>query len=84
MSEQPTQPSEPTSADYLAAQKRRNVWLALALVAFVALVGITSVVRISTTDYSKSDGFYMSGAIPKVEKSEPIVPEAPSEMDAES
>lgn len=84
MSEQSAQPLEPTRADYIAAQKRRNVWLALALVAFVALVGVTSVVRISTTDYSQSDGFYMTGAIPKVENSEPILPETPSEMDDES
>lgn len=74
MTEPLQNPSEPTRADYIAAQKRRNVWLALALVAFVALVGITSVVRISTTDYSKSDGFYLDGKIPAVERSVPAAP----------
>ena len=39
----------------IAAQKRRNVWLALALVAFVVIVGVTTAVRIQETDFSGGD-----------------------------
>lgn len=53
------------SAEQIAARKKRNIWLALALLAFVILVGITSVIRIQDVDYSKSDGFYLDAAIPK-------------------
>ena len=51
------------SSEDLAAQKRRNMWLALALAAFVVLVGVTSAIRIQGSDLGKSDGFYMSGAL---------------------
>ena len=37
----------PGEADRLAAQKRRNIWLALALLAFVVLVGLVSAVRLA-------------------------------------
>lgn len=52
------------SDEAIAARKKRNIWLALALLVFVVLVGITSMIRIQSVDYSKSDGFYMDGAIP--------------------
>lgn len=38
------------SAEELAARKQRNVWLALALVAFCVLVGAITVVRLGDTD----------------------------------
>lgn len=43
------------------AQKRRNMWLALALVAFVAIVGITTAIRIQQTDFGGGDRLYFSG-----------------------
>ncbi len=61
----------------VAARKKRNVWLALALVAFVVLVGVTSVIRISSSDFGKSDGLYFSGSLEK--KSQPPPPELPSD-----
>ena len=43
------------------AQKRRNLWLALALVAFVVIVGVSTAVRIQETDFSGGDRMYFSG-----------------------
>lgn len=45
----------------LKAQKRRNAWLALALVAFVVIVGVTTAVRIQEADFSGGDRLYFSG-----------------------
>lgn len=45
----------------LKAQKRRNVWLALSLVAFVVIVGVSTAVRIQETDFSSTDRLYFSG-----------------------
>ncbi|HPE48332.1 MAG TPA: hypothetical protein PLR76_08050 [Hyphomonas sp.] len=39
---------EPLSPEARAAQRRRNIWLGLALVAFVVLVAITTMIKIST------------------------------------
>ena len=39
--------SEQAEAERLAAQKRRNIWLALALFGFVILVGVVSAVRLA-------------------------------------
>ncbi|HPF22251.1 MAG TPA: hypothetical protein PK417_02170 [Hyphomonas sp.] len=39
------------------AQKRRNLWLGLALLGFVLLVAITTFVRLGNSDMSKG-GFY--------------------------
>ncbi|MCF6328436.1 MAG: hypothetical protein L3J02_01360 [Henriciella sp.] len=50
------------SPEEFAAQKKRNIWLAFALVAFVALVGITSAIRISNSDFSKTGGFYLKAS----------------------
>ena len=52
----------------LKAQKRRNLWLALALVAFVVTVGVTTAVRIQETDFSGGDRLYFSGYLDEVEK----------------
>ena len=43
------------------AQKRRNAWLALALVAFVVIVGVSTALRIQETDFSNGDRLYFSG-----------------------
>ena len=44
-----------------AAQKRRNVWLGLTLLAFVVLVGLTTFLKLSTSE-GKADFYYnMSG-----------------------
>ena len=43
------------------AQKRRNAWLALALVAFVVIVGVSTALRIQETDFSGGDRIYFSG-----------------------
>ncbi|MEL6728688.1 MAG: hypothetical protein AAFP81_04860 [Pseudomonadota bacterium] len=45
----------------IKAQKRRNVWLAWALVAFVVIVGLTTAIRIQETDFSGGDRIYFSG-----------------------
>jgi len=43
------------------AQKSRNAWLALALVAFVVIVGVSTALRIQETDFSGGDRLYFSG-----------------------
>lgn len=45
----------------LKAQKRRNAWLAVALLAFVVIVGVTTAIRIQETDFSGGDRLYFSG-----------------------
>lgn len=45
--------------EQLAARKKRNLWLALALVGFVVLVGATTAIRIS--ENGAKDGMYFSG-----------------------
>lgn len=42
----------------LAAQKRRNIWLGLALLGFVVLVGAATLVRLSNSDPSKGSFYY--------------------------
>ena len=41
-----------------AAQKRRNIWLGLALIGFVVLVGAATMVRLSNSDLSKGSFYY--------------------------
>ena len=50
---------EPAHLDaaHLAAQKRRNLWLGLALLGFVVLVGLTTIIRLSDAD-GNQDNFY--------------------------
>lgn len=43
------------------AQKRRNAWLAFALVAFVVIVGVSTALRIQQTDFSGGDRLYFTG-----------------------
>lgn len=50
------------------AQKRRNVWLAWALVAFVVIVGISTALRIQQTDFSGGDRLYFSGYMDEAAK----------------
>ncbi|MEL6861925.1 MAG: hypothetical protein AAGL11_08805 [Pseudomonadota bacterium] len=50
------------------AQKRRNVWLAWALVAFVVIVGVSTALRIQQTDFSGGDRLYFSGYMDEAAK----------------
>ena len=50
------------------AQKRRNVWLAWALVAFVVIVGVSTALRIQQADFSGGDRLYFSGYLDEAEK----------------
>lgn len=62
--------AEPTT-DPLAvlnAQKRRNVWLAWALVAFVVIVGVTTAIRVQEADFSGGDRLYFSGYLDEAAK----------------
>lgn len=45
------------SEDELAARKKRNLWLALSLVGFVALVLMVTFVRLSQTTVMPDGGF---------------------------
>ncbi|MEL6858105.1 MAG: hypothetical protein AAFO74_06940 [Pseudomonadota bacterium] len=58
---EPTEAREIDPAMRLQAQKRRNMWLALALIAFVVTVGVSTAVRIQETDFSGTDRLYFSG-----------------------
>ena len=46
----------------IAARKKRNVWLGLALFGFVVLVAVTTVIRLSNTDLSDGAGSYYSNS----------------------
>ena len=58
--------ADPTAI--LKAQKRRNMWLACALVAFVAIVGVTTALRIQQTNFSGGDRLYFSGYMDEAAK----------------
>lgn len=47
------------SPEAKAARKKRNIWLAAALLGFVLLVGATTAIRIS--EAGAKDGMYFSG-----------------------
>ena len=47
------------SPEAVAARNNRNMWLAVALLGFVLLVGTTTAIRISET--GAKDGMYFSG-----------------------
>ncbi|MEM8615547.1 MAG: hypothetical protein AAGF20_01290 [Pseudomonadota bacterium] len=51
------------SAEDLRAQKRRNVWLAMALFAFVVIVGVTTAIRIQDADLTSENSFYFNGSM---------------------
>lgn len=65
---EPVQDAQIDAAAVLKAQKRRNVWLAWALVAFVVIVGVTTAVRIQQTDFSGGDRLYFSGYMDEAAK----------------
>lgn len=65
---EPMSQSEPDAAAILKAQKRRNVWLAWALVAFVIIVGVTTAMRIQQADFSGGDRLYFSGYLDEATK----------------
>lgn len=67
MSDQMAEPQIDAAA-VLKAQKRRNVWLAWALVAFVVIVGVTTAIRIQQTDFSGGDRLYFSGYMDEAAK----------------
>lgn len=78
---EPVQTAEVDSAAILKAQKRRNVWLAWALVAFVLIVGVSTAVRIQQTDFSGGDRLYFSGYMDEAAK-EKADREAQARVDA--
>ena len=51
----------PDAEMLLKAQNRRNAWLAVALVAFVVIVGVPTAIRIQETDFSGGDRLYFTG-----------------------
>lgn len=59
---------QPDSDAVTKARKRRNVWLAWALVAFVVIVGVSTAIRIQQTDFSGGDRLYFSGYLDEAEK----------------
>ena len=63
---------KPTDEEHAALQlnalKRRNVWLAFALVGFVVIVGVSPALRIQETDFSGGDRLYFSGYLDEAEK----------------
>ncbi|GAB5455126.1 MAG: hypothetical protein Hens2KO_13550 [Henriciella sp.] len=63
-------PVDDHAALQLKAQKRRNAWLAAALVGFVVIVGVSTAIRIQETDFSGGDRLYFSGYLDEAEKEE--------------
>ena len=63
MTDAPEQPAASSAqtrdVEALKAQKKRNMWLGLALAAFVVIVGLITFVRLSESDLSQG-GFYYS------------------------
>lgn len=53
-------PAARLEPEALAARNKRNIWLGLALFGFVVLVGVTTVIRLSSTDLSEGASFYYS------------------------
>lgn len=63
-----------------AAQKRRNFWLALALFAFVVIVGVTTMIRLGDSDLGPDGGLYWSNPPEKREQAPmPTLPDQPQE-----
>ncbi|MEQ9315652.1 MAG: hypothetical protein RLN72_07355 [Henriciella sp.] len=63
-----------------AAQKRRNLWLGLALFGFVVIVGLTTVIRLGDADLGPDGGLYWHNP-PQDNTSEPM-PDLPPVDDA--
>ena len=64
-------PQTARTPEQIAAQKSRNRWLALALVAFVVLVGVTTIIRLQSADLSADGGFYFDGSMDPREAAPP-------------
>lgn len=75
MSDQPQTPPQ-LDEQALKARKRRNIWLALALFAFVILVGVTTMIRLGDADLGADGGLYWRND-PQSESAP--MPELPSE-----
>lgn len=72
-------PVQPDEAGRRAAQKRRNLWLGLALFAFVLIVGLTTVIRLGDADLGPDGGLYWRNP-PQDNTSEPM-PDLPQQDD---
>ncbi|MEO0982175.1 MAG: hypothetical protein AAFX03_05935 [Pseudomonadota bacterium] len=59
MTDQPQTPERP-DPEALKAQKRRNVWLALALFGFVILLGAVTMLRLGEAATDPEGGLYWS------------------------
>ncbi|HIG23029.1 MAG TPA: hypothetical protein EYG02_14590 [Henriciella marina] len=81
MTEPQQTPPPPLDDEARQAQKRRNWWLALALFAFVILVGVTTVVRLADSELGPDGGFYWSN--PPQSDSQPM-PDLPAADEARS
>ena len=81
MSESHEQLTSQTDEDVRkAAQKRRNFWLALALFAFVVIVGVTTMIRLGDSDLGPDGGLYWSNPPETREQAPmPTLPESPQE-----
>ncbi|RIJ28826.1 hypothetical protein [Henriciella algicola] len=82
MSEAPQTPPR-LDEDARQAQKRRNWWLALALFAFVILVGVTTVVRLADSELGPDGGFYWSNPPQSDSRPMPDLPEGDESQPAE-
>mgnify|MGYP003658994315 CR=1 FL=1 len=58
MSEHDFVPGPPRTVEELKAQKKRNIWIAIALITFVVLVGTTTALRLGASDMGKDGGMY--------------------------
>lgn len=47
----------------LAAQRRRNLWLGLALFGFVVLVGVSTAIRLQDAALTDDNSFYFNGSM---------------------
>lgn len=73
-------PQPHDDAERRAAQKRRNLWLGLALFGFVVIVGVTTVIRLGDADLGPDGGLYWHNP-PQDNTSEPM-PDLPQQDDA--
>ncbi|MGB3624805.1 MAG: hypothetical protein WA989_03190 [Henriciella sp.] len=75
----PVQPDQVHADDAgrRAAQKRRNLWLGLALFAFVIIVGLTTVIRLGDAELGPDGGLYWHNP-PQDNTSEPM-PDLPEQ-----
>ncbi|MBU1288141.1 MAG: hypothetical protein KJ871_10490 [Alphaproteobacteria bacterium] len=55
-------PAAHLTPEAVAARKKRNIWLGLALLGFVVLVAATTMIRLSKADLSEGAGFYYSNS----------------------